>query len=726
MSTAELLASSGDPDSPSVDDETLAALEAISPSRFPCILRLSGGRCVRALRRNGPVWILDHEIGEVAVRTETLLPLFEGVEPWRDEPVPGEIGLAEPFDADRPAGPAPTDRQGQADGDAKKPEPEPEPPTPAAERRARVALDPDEPEPEEDPSAFIRRIVPSHRPLRQVFGRLARGGRAGLLVQLSVAAAISSLLGFALPLFTMAIYDRVVPHNAQTTLIALTSGIVLVMAIDLVLRFVRARLSDAIGLGVNLEMQAALYARLTRTELAGAQRGSGSLTAAFQSVEALALAMPALVVGLFIDLPFVALTLLYISIIGGWVVAGPLCAIGAIVLVGLIAHVASRGPTRSAAMFSAQRLGVIDETAAAMEQVKTLGAAGIFDRIWLRLVDGAGYHGHRSRMSAAYAQQTTAIVAQGATVATLVIGVGLIAGGEMTMGALVACSILVGRTIQPVTAVMAGLLRVAAVAENTEAAKALAEADQERAGDDTAVHAHLSGAIEIRNLSFAYPGGPTPVLKDISLSIEPGERIVVIGRIGCGKSTLARMIPRLFTAQEGAVYLDGRDIRQFDPDRLRAQVGYMAQDLDLFDDTVFENIRVGLPRVTDEAFSAAVHASGVHDFISRRAEGYGLRVGPRGRKLSGGERQAVTLARALVRDAPILVLDEPTAAMDNQLERTLIERLRPVVEGRTLILATHRAPALALATRVVWLEDGAVVADGPPSEILDKVVSRSA
>lgn len=698
---------------PPPDEEVLAELESISPSQLPCILRLTGKRRLRVLRRNGPVWIVDHEIGEVAVRTETLLPIFEAVEPWRDGPIAGEIGL----DKDVPASPSPA---GSPNG-------------PPPERAAKAAtLPPGQarptqpaPGPQEDPAAFIRKIEPSRKLLRQIAGGMFANRRSGMMLQLAIAALVSNILGFAMPVFTMAVYDRVIPHNAQSTLVALTIGIALVFTIDLVLRMTRARLQDAVGLGVNLEMQAALYARMTRAELSGAQRSSGPLTAAFQSVEGLCLTMPTLAVGLLIDLPFVALTLMYISYIGGWVVAGPIVAIGLIAAVGLIAHIASRGATRSSAAFAAQRLGTIDETAAAMEQVKTLGAARVFDRIWLRLVDGASYHGHRSRMSAAYAQQITAIVAQGTTVACLVIGSGLIASGDMTMGALVATSILVNRTIQPVTMVMAGLLRLMAISENAEAAKALADSPEERAADDTGAHPRLGGAIKMKSVTFCYPGSDTPVLRDFSLDIKAGERVAIIGRIGCGKSTIARLMPRLFTAEEGAMYLDGQDIRQFAPDFLRSQISYMSQDLDLFDDSVFENIRVGMEDVTEEQFARAVQASGAHDFVARRPEGYSLRVGPRGRKLSGGERQAIALARALVRDAPVLVLDEPTASMDNQLERSLIERLKPLVEGRTLILCTHRAPALALVDRVIWLDNGKIVADGSPQDVVNKTVSSS-
>lgn len=562
------------------------------------------------------------------------------------------------------------------------------------------------------------RIVPL------VARQVGRNGRGGMMLQLCLAALVSNALGFALPLFTMAVYDRVIPHGAFETLWAFTIGLAIVFLIDLVLRMTRVRLTEAVGLGANHEIQDALFHRLTQAELSDAPKSSGPLTAAFQSVEALCLTMPMLTVGLLIDIPFVIATLLYIGYVGGPIVLAPIAAIVLIVLLGVTAHLASRGATATAAALSSQRLAMVEETAGSLEAVKAASAGVVFQGIWRRLVDAASYHGHRSRMAGAYAQQGTAILAQASTVGCLVIGVSLITAGEITVGTLVAVTILVGRTIQPVTAVVAGLMRCAAVAESAASAERLAQIPAEGAGDETARAVRLTGAIDFERVSFTYPDTASPVLHDLSLSIRAGERVAVIGKIGCGKSSAARLIPRLYTADEGAIRLDGRDIRQFDPDILRREIAYMAQDVDLFDDTVYENICLGLDPVDPDRMAAAVHASGVHDFIARKPEGYSLRVGSRGRRLSGGERQAVALARTLMRDAPMLVLDEPTAAMDSQLERSVIERLKPMVDGKTLILATHRAPTLALVERVIWLEDGRIIADGPPGEVVAKVSAR--
>ncbi|HHK75155.1 MAG TPA: ATP-binding cassette domain-containing protein [Rhizobiales bacterium] len=228
----------------------------------------------------------------------------------------------------------------------------------------------------------------------------------------------------------------------------------------------------------------------------------------------------------------------------------------------------------------------------------------------------------------------------------------------------------------------------------------------------------FKGRIDCRNIEFTYPDDPSPVLKGINLTIEPGEKVGVIGRIGCGKSTFIRLVPRFYEATSGAMLLDGHDIRQYSPQRLRRHVGYMPQDYSLFNDTLRENICLGMDDVSEPAFEKAVSIAGVKAFAARHPNGFGMQVGPGGERLSGGERQAVVLARTLLRDPAILILDEPTSAMDNTLERRLLENLRPEIEGRTLILATHRAPLLALVDRIIWLDGGRVIADGPRDEVL--------
>jgi ATP-binding cassette, subfamily C, bacterial LapB len=266
------------------------------------------------------------------------------------------------------------------------------------------------------------------------------------------------------------------------------------------------------------------------------------------------------------------------------------------------------------------------------------------------------------------------------------------------------------------------LVRGLQLLRSTEAIGAINAAPVETAGDSGRTAAlPFTGSLALGNVSFGYGDAAQKVLRDISFSIEPGERVGLIGRIGCGKSTLLKLLPRQLDPTAGSLLVDGHDIRQYEPALLRRHMALMPQDSVLFDMSLRDNLRFGLTSVSEAAFERAVQVAGVHDFASRHPEGYGMAVGPRGERLSGGERASVALARTLLREPQLLLLDEPTASMDNELERRVVARLQDWLGSRTLILATHRAPLLALVDRVIWLEAGRVIADGPRDAVLQRL-----
>jgi len=260
------------------------------------------------------------------------------------------------------------------------------------------------------------------------------------------------------------------------------------------------------------------------------------------------------------------------------------------------------------------------------------------------------------------------------------------------------------------------MLRLTGVVEQ------ILSAPQERAGDlQKNRRADFKGHIKCHKLDYRYEADGANVLENLDISIEPGERVGLIGRIGCGKSTLLKLLPRLYEASAGSLLLDGHDIRQFDPAFLRSHMSFMAQENLLMEGSIRDNICFGQEEVDEQAFENAVQLAGVADFASVHPQGYGLQVGPRGERLSGGERASVVLARALLRPSKMLLLDEPTAAMDNDLERRIVNHLEGWIGERTFIVATHRAPMLALVNRIIWLHKGRIIADGPRDEILEKL-----
>jgi ATP-binding cassette subfamily C protein LapB len=304
-------------------------------------------------------------------------------------------------------------------------------------------------------------------------------------------------------------------------------------------------------------------------------------------------------------------------------------------------------------------------------------------------------------------------------VGVVVVGVYEIAAGRLTTGGLIACSILAGRAMAPLGQVAAVLTRYHQARTSLDTLNGIMQLPSERPAERIFVHRPvLKGAIEFKSVSFSYPGQKLPALSDVSFRIAPGERVGLIGRIGSGKSTIEKLVLGLYQPDTGAVLVDGIDIRQIDPADLRRNIGCVPQDVVLFQGSIRENITLGAPFVDDAAVLRAAFVAGVEDFVGRHPAGYDLNVGERGEALSGGQRQAVAIARALLLDPPVLVLDEPTSAMDNGAESRFIQRIARELPGRTLLLVTHRASLLALVERLIVMDGGRVVADGPKDQVL--------
>ena len=544
------------------------------------------------------------------------------------------------------------------------------------------------------------------------------------MVELCIAAGLSNLFLLAMPMFSMSVYDRVIPHLAMETLWALAIGVAIALVFDFAMRAIRVKLSDAIGLSVSTMIQARLYNRLLRAKLGQINTPAGGIQTSMREVEGLAQALPALFVSLAIDLPFFLLTTVLLFAIAGPISLVPMAGLVAIGLVQFFGD--TRGDKAlAAARLNATQANLLLESINGIETVKIAAAARPLTRRWERLVDGAAYVGHANRLHSAVAAQAAIGISQAAVVAGMVIGVYLIAENAMSMGALSATTLLIGRMMSPMSQFGAGVHRVIQITRSSKTVEKILQAELESGGDPNAASRPIQGRLRFENVGFTYPGEQTPALRDINLTIEPGEKIGLIGRAGSGKSTLLRLILRLHDPSTGAVLLDDHDIRQAPPEILRRHFGFMTQDAALFDDTLRNAVCFGLDRVTEEAFEKAVDLAGVKEFASRHPSGYGMRIGARGERLSGGERQSVMLARTLVANPSALLLDEPTASMDNTTEIKIVRDLREILTKRTLIVSTHRAPLLALVDRIIWLERGAIVADGPKEQVLQKLMGKT-
>ncbi|MCB1482653.1 MAG: ATP-binding cassette domain-containing protein [Rhodobiaceae bacterium] len=550
--------------------------------------------------------------------------------------------------------------------------------------------------------------------------------RRRLLMQLILASALSYVFLLALPLFTMAVYDRVVPHRAMETLWALSLGVLLALGLDFQLRFVRMKLVDAIGASAYLALQARFFRRVLNAELESAPRVAGPIAHQVREIEQVCNLAPTLMAAVIVDVPFFFLLMGVLYLIGGLVVIAPLVGVFGLAGLHALGHARTGSAIQKSVEITQKQSNQVFETVAALETVKAATAQTHLLRRWERISDEAGYYGHRARLWAGFAAQSTMIVVQAVIVLVLIIGVYQIGTGAMSVGALAASSLLVGRMVAPIGNLIAQGDKALQLSEALNGLAQVLSTPQESAGDATRGNSRIRGGLALNGVSFAYAGAGKKALDNIHLSIKPGEHVGIIGRVGCGKSTLLRLALRLHQPETGSVLIDGQDIRQFPPHVLRRACGFMRQDAILFDDTLYNNICLGLDHVDDSDFDFAAEISGVSQMAANLPNGYSTRVGMRGEALSGGERQMVAMARALVTRPNLLLLDEPTAAMDNALELAIIRRLRPALVSKTLIVATHRVPVLELVDRLIVMERGHIVADGPKQQVLAKLNGTSA
>jgi ATP-binding cassette subfamily C protein LapB len=359
------------------------------------------------------------------------------------------------------------------------------------------------------------------------------------------------------------------------------------------------------------------------------------------------------------------------------------------------------------------------ESLSAIESVKSLSAEGVLQRKWEQLVGTIARLGIKARTLSSAIVNISMSVQQIAGVAVIVVGVYLIAERELTVGALVACTILNTRALAPLGQVAGLMTRYHQSMQALTTLHSVMQLPVERPENKSFVQRPtIRGEIEFRNVTFTYPGKQVPALAGVSFRVAPGERLAVIGRIGSGKSTLEKLILGLYEPTSGSILIDGVDIKQIDPATLRRNVGYVPQDIVLFFGTVKENILFAAPYADDAAMIRAAEVAGVTEFVNHAAQGFDLHIGERGEGLSGGQRQTIAIARSLVLDPPVMIMDEPTNSLDNRSEENFKAKLETALAGKTLLLVTHRASLLTLVPRLLVLDNGKVVADGPKEQVM--------
>jgi ATP-binding cassette subfamily C protein LapB len=538
--------------------------------------------------------------------------------------------------------------------------------------------------------------------------------------QVAVATVLINVFALASPMFFMNVYDRVVPNRAMETLWILAMGLTLVLVFDLVLKILRGYFIDVAGKRADQALSAALFARVMDLKLDQPRQPVGSLANNLREFESLREFFTSATLASLIDLPFV---LLFVAVIvwigGGWMVLPVLVAIPLVVGVGLALQPKLRDHIRRSFAATEAKYATAIETLAGIEHVKHLNAASQIQRKWESLVEYVARESLSSRMISSFAINFTAWVQGVVSIAVLIIGAYLAAEGQLSLGALIACSIITGRAVGPLTQLAGLLTRYHTSMSALAALNKIMDAPIEREPGRTFVsRPRLGGRIDFRGVTFRYPGQQLEALRELSVSIAPGDRVGVVGRMGSGKSTLAKLLIALYQPQAGSVLVDSIDARQIDPADLRRNIGYMPQNVVLFSGTLRHNLTMGAVHVDDAAMLRAVQLVGLDEHIQRHPQGFDMQVGERGEALSGGQRQAVALARALLEDPPVLLLDEPTASMDIGSEEQFKARLAPVLPGRTLIVVTHRESMLTLVDKLIVMDNGRAVAAGPKAEVL--------
>jgi ATP-binding cassette subfamily C protein LapB len=420
-----------------------------------------------------------------------------------------------------------------------------------------------------------------------------------------------------------------------------------------------------------------------------------------------------------VDLPFIFFFIWVISLIAGPLAIVPMISVPLVVVVGLGIQPFLARITEGSMQSNMSKQSVLVETLNGLETVQATGSGRLMRRRFEEASDAQSNLGLKSRMLSNFAINSAASVQQLAQISTIFYGVFLIQDGIITMGAMIAAVILGGRTLAPLSQLASAMSRANGA---RQAYRSLSEVMRMAEGDADGVHArlsrpHLMGTVELKGVSYTFPGANSPILKDLSLKIPAGQKVAIIGRMGSGKSTLSRLISGLTEPSEGSLLIDGVDLRQIDRSDVRRNIGVMLQETWLFSGSVKENLQMGFYEYDDAHILKISKVAGVDDFVANHPQGYDMELRERGEGLSGGQRQSINLARALLHEPNILVLDEPTSSMDTATEKATISRLKAWVGDRTLIMVTHRNTLLELADRVLVMDKGTVVADTTPEKL---------
>ncbi|NBX65858.1 MAG: type I secretion system permease/ATPase [Proteobacteria bacterium] len=547
---------------------------------------------------------------------------------------------------------------------------------------------------------------------------------SNLYRRVAVTALLINLFGFAAPIFTMNVYDRVIPNAAMHTGWVLAIGVMIVMTFDFLMRMLRAYFTDLAGRKIDVLAARRIYDQVLDMRLSHRPKSSGAFANMLREFETVKEFFTSATLSTFIDFPFALLFVGFVffvsPVLGGIILGVMLLSAG----ISYSIQKPLRYLIHKTSEASEARHGVLVETMFGLETIKAIRADGRFRARYGDYVGESATVGSASRFFNNLTLNTALFFQQLSSILLLIAGMYLVADGAITTGALIACVMLAGRATAPIAQIAAMISRYHSSRSALDTLERVMSMPVERAQTRNFLHRPvLKGSLSFDRVAFSYPSTGRDVLDEVTMRIGAGEKVGIIGRIGSGKSTIARIIMGLYEPTAGTVFIDETDQRQIDPADLRRNIAYIPQEVVLFSGTIRDNISVSMPHASDDEILEASKSAGVHDFVSKLPQGYDTQVGERGEGLSGGQRQAIAMARALITKPQILLCDEPTNAMDMQAEEQFTRHIEEQSKGKTLILITHRQHLLKLVDRLVLIDLGKIIADGPRDKVIEALAA---
>ncbi|WP_312942972.1 type I secretion system permease/ATPase [Agrobacterium pusense] len=558
-------------------------------------------------------------------------------------------------------------------------------------------------------------------PYREHWFRAIAFRDIGAYGHVMLASLVANLLALAGVMFSMQVYDRVVPAKSFNTLYVLFVGVVLALVFDFIMRRLRTRIIDIVGKRTDMRISDLVFGHALRVKNQERPTSTGTFIAQLRDLEQVRELLTSTTVAAVADLPFFILFLVIFWLVGGPLVLIPVAALLLLVLPGIVVQRSLRAAASEAMREASLRNAMLVEAVQGIEDIKTLQAEDHFQQRWnhYNAVSADGQLRLRAITNGLAAWSHT--VQTGTFAVVVFIGAPIVMEGDMTTGSLVACSILGSRMMAPMAQLTQILGRFQQAKVGLKGIDAILRMPSDHPDDETRVSVPtLRGAYKIRGAAFHYgEGAGRPALAVGELSIAAGEKIAVLGKNGAGKSTLLLAMAGMVEPVAGELLIDDLALSQVDPADLRRNVGLLTQDSRLFHGTIRENVTLGALHAPEPLLLEALSMTGADDFVRKLPRGLDHPILEGGRGLSGGQKQALLLARLLVRDPAVVLLDEPTAAMDEATERQFITRFKSWGKDRTIVVATHRMRVLELVERIIVVENGQIVLDGSKEEVLN-------